>query len=63
MLINVKMPTFLSRINFMLSRVEHKKGFITLRPDLKIVLHVLSFGIVLEHCKTPCVKISGATCF
>ena len=35
MLINVKMPTivgiltFISRINFVLSRVEHEKGFIT----------------------------------
>ena len=36
MLINVKMPTivgiltFMSRINFLLSRVEHEKSFITL---------------------------------
>ena len=35
MLINVKMPTlvgiltFISRINFLLSRVEHEKSFIT----------------------------------
>ena len=40
MLINVKMPTivgiltFMSRINFVLSRVEHRKGFITSEPDL-----------------------------
>ena len=39
-LINVKMPTnvgiltFMSKINFMLSRVEHEKGCITSRPDL-----------------------------
>ena len=40
MLINVKMPTivgifaFMSRINFVLSRVEHEKRFITPRPGL-----------------------------
>ena len=40
MLINVKMPTivgiltFMSRINFMLSWVEHEKSFITSRLDL-----------------------------
>ena len=40
MLINVKMPTivgiltFMSRINFVLSRVEHGKSFITLGPVL-----------------------------
>ena len=39
MLINVKMPTtvgiltFMSRINFVLSRVEHRKKFITSVPD------------------------------
>ena len=39
MLINVKMPTivgiltFMSRINFMLSRVEHEKSCITSRTD------------------------------
>ena len=38
MLINVKMPTivgiltFMSRINFVLSRVEHKESFITSGP-------------------------------
>ena len=38
MLINVKMPTifgiltFMSRIDFVLSRVEHEKSFITSRP-------------------------------
>ena len=38
MLINVKMPTivgilaFMSMINFVLSRVEHKKSFITSGP-------------------------------
>ena len=37
-LINVKMPsivgifTFMSRINFMLSKVDHGKSFITSRP-------------------------------
>ena len=40
MLINVKMPTivgiltFMSRINFVLSQVEHEKSFITSRPSL-----------------------------
>ena len=40
MLINVKMPTivgiltFMSRINFKLSRVEHGKSFITSGPEL-----------------------------
>ena len=39
MLINVKMPTivgiltFMSRINFVLSLVEHGKSFITSGPD------------------------------
>ena len=39
MLINVKVPTivdiltFMSRINFMLSRVEHEKSFIISGPD------------------------------
>ena len=38
MLINVKMPTFvgiltfMSRINLVLSRVEHRKSFITSEP-------------------------------
>ena len=41
MLINLKMPTivgiltFMSRINFVLSRVEHEKSFITSGPELK----------------------------
>ena len=40
MLVNVKMPTivgiltFMSRINLLISWVEHKKGFISLGPDL-----------------------------
>ena len=44
MLINVKMPTivgiltFMSRINFVLSWVEHEKGFITLGPDWQTYL-------------------------
>ena len=39
MLINVKMPTivdiltFMSRITFVLSSVEHEESFITLRPE------------------------------
>ena len=42
MLINVKMPTivgiliFMSRINFLLSRVEYGKSFITLGPVLRL---------------------------
>ena len=42
-LINVKMPTiigiliFMSRKNFMLSLVEHEKGFITSGPDVVLV--------------------------
>ena len=41
--INVKMPTivgiltFMSRKNFMLNRVEHKKSFITLGPGALLV--------------------------
>ena len=44
MLINVKMPTFvgiltlMSRINFVLSRVEHGKNVITSGPDLDQLL-------------------------
>ena len=40
LLINIKMPTvvgiliFISKINFMLSRVEHEKGFMTSGPEL-----------------------------
>ena len=42
MLINVKMPTivgiltFMSRVNFVLSLVEHEKSFITLGPGSKL---------------------------
>ena len=42
MLLNVKMPTivgiltFMSRINFVISRFEHEESFITLRPGLVI---------------------------
>ena len=38
MLINVKLPTIvgiLSKINFVLSGVEHEKSFITSGPDLE----------------------------
>ena len=44
MLINVKMPTivgiltFISRINFVISRVEHEKSFITSKPGYKNIL-------------------------
>ena len=44
MLINVKMPTivgiltFMSRINFLLSLVEHEKSFITSGPGLLLML-------------------------
>ena len=45
LLMNMKMPTFvgififISRENYILSRVEHKKSFITLRPDHHIQAH------------------------
>ena len=52
MLINVKMPkivgilTFMSRINFVLSWVEHEKSFITSRPVAlwRVKTPVCSFG-------------------
>ena len=43
MLINIKMLTivgiltFMSRVNFVLSRVEHEKSFIILGPDLEVL--------------------------
>ena len=43
LLINVKMPkivgisTFMSRINFVLSSVEHEKSFITFKPGPEII--------------------------
>ena len=43
MLINVKMPTIvgiltlMSMINFVLSRVEHEKSFITSGPGLQVI--------------------------
>ena len=46
MLINVKMPTivgiltFISRINFVLSRVEHEKSFITSHSGNLLQLHI-----------------------
>ena len=49
-LINVKMPTFvgiltiMSRINFLLSRVEHEKSFITPGPDQMAFLEVSRSG-------------------
>ena len=51
MLINVKMPTivgiltFMSRINFMLSLVEHGKSFITSGLNLNTVYEVRLDGI------------------
>ena len=45
MLINIKMPknvgivTFMSRLNFMLTWVEHRKSFITSGPGLQISVH------------------------
>ena len=44
LLINVKMPTivgiltFMSRINFMLSKVKHEHGFIGLGPGILTIL-------------------------
>ena len=52
MLINVKMPTivgiltFMSIINFMLSRVEHEKSFITSEMGA-FIYHYLNFHILL----------------
>ena len=52
-LINVKMPTivgilsFMSRKNFMLSRVEHEKSFITVGPGPLPSL----IGILAVHLK------------
>ena len=49
MLINVKMPTivgiltFMSRIKFMLSRVEHEKSFITSGPGKPRLARILKF--------------------
>ena len=62
MLINVKMSkivgifTFMSRINFMLSRVEHEESFITIGPDLcdtyLLLGHLLLNEVrdILPHC-------------
>ena len=54
MLINVKMPTivgiltFMSTINFVLSRVEHGKSFIISGPGFVIIICVVySFAIIL----------------
>ena len=53
LLINVKMPTivgiltFMSRINFMLNRVEHEKSSITSCLELSIVLPCLEPRVVL----------------
>ena len=50
LLINMKMPTivgifiFISRENFMLSRVEYEKSFITSEPDKY-------FFIIISHLK------------
>ena len=46
MLINSKMPTivgiltFINRINFVLSKVEHGKSFITSGPDRHFIVYV-----------------------
>ena len=51
MLINVKMPTIvgiltlMSRINFVLSGVEHEKSFITSEPGSKICYALLDFAL------------------
>ena len=58
MLIKVKMPTivciltFMSRINFVLSSVEHVKSFITLEPCLeviKVVSCLTEYKITTSH--------------
>ena len=54
MLINVKMPTivgvltFMSRINFMLSRVEHGKSFITSGPVCYDTSHSCTRHIITQ---------------
>ena len=56
MLINVKMPTivgiltFMSRINFLLSLVEHGKSFITLGPD-HTGKCIRRFGGIYTYCR------------
>ena len=58
LLINVKMPTivailkFMSRINFILSSIEHEISFITSEPDLavsKLFAMVINRGQVSQH--------------
>ena len=57
MLINVKMPTivgilkFVSRINFVLSWVEHEKSFITSGPGVrqKYFRNFYSKNLILSH--------------
>ena len=56
MLINVKMPTitivgiltFMSRINSMLSCIEHEKSFIISGPDSQIDIFLLSVKMYLQ---------------
>ena len=55
MLINVKMPTivgiltFMSKINFVLSCVEHEKSFITSRPGQTLQNTVSDQGLYCLH--------------
>ena len=62
LLINMKMPTIvgifilISRGNFMLSRVEHEKSFITSKPRLP--LPILSIKAIFS-----CIKSDGLTSF
>ena len=66
MLINVKMPTivgiltFMSGINFVLSRVEYEKSFITSGPGY-LIMEPMNNGPFQFHCiptgrKNPLVK-------
>ena len=53
MLINVKMPTivgiltFMSRINFVLSWLEHEKSFITSGPEFLLLLKILQINVAI----------------
>ena len=59
MLINLKMPTIvgiltlMSRINFVLSGVEHEKSFITSGPDLDLNGLTLDPGGIIDRIFCP----------
>ena len=68
LLINVKMPTivgiliFMSRKNFILSRVEHEKSFITSGPDcigMKYIEDIYFFEMNTKYISLDVLKISA----